>query len=235
MISIVVPAFNEELFLSECLASLKNQAHQDFEIIVVANANDSTSAIARNFGAKVIVQPIKGIARARQSGFMAARGEIIASTDADTIVPEDWLQRIEVLFKRHPDAVAVAGHFSLYDGPQIVRMWIKISMVLMPCILKFAPWLWNFGGFNFAVKADVFHRVGGFNLNYDFGEDIDLCRRLKKIGEVVFDPHLEVRTSGRAFLIDRLGLNNFANYLSVLIRSKPCLPVIHGSDIKTRW
>lgn len=231
MISVVVPALNEESFLGKCLVSLRDQKYQDFEVIVVAGGNDQTSTIAQSFSTIVVPQYPKGIARARQKGFSVARGDIIVSTDADTIVPDDWLQHIVELFEQHPDAVAVAGHFLLYDGPIIVRMWLKISLVLMPVILKIAPWLWNFGGFNFAVKSEVFNSIGGFNLNYDFGEDIDLCRRLKKNGKVVFERHLVVRVSGRAFLKDKLGLINFTNYLSVLWRGRPLLSVVHGSDL----
>lgn len=221
MISVVVPAFNEESLLSQCLVSLGKQSYRDFEIIVVAGGNDRTSAIARSFGTTVVSQDREGVAEARQNGFSAAQGEIIASTDADAIVPEDWLQHIQEIFDRHPDALAVAGHFQLYDGPAFVRFWIKISLVLMSVILKIAPWLWNFGGANFAVKTEVFHKLGGFDLNRDFGEDIDLCRRLRKNGQVIFDRSLVIRVSGRSFSKDRLGLKNLEKYLSVLLRGNP--------------
>lgn len=221
MISVVVPAFNEESLLSQCLVSLGKQSYRDFEIIVAAGGDDNTSAIARSFGAVVVSQDREGVAKARQNGFNAAKGEIIASTDADTIVPENWLQHIQEIFARHPETIAVAGHFQLYDGPAFVRFWIKISLVLMPAILKIAPWLWNFGGANFAVRTEVFRRLGGFDLNRDFGEDIDLCRRLRKNGKVIFDRSLVVRVSGRSFSKDRLGLKSLTNYLHVLLRSSP--------------
>lgn len=221
MISVVVPAFNEESLVSQCLVSLGNQRYRDFEIIVAAGGDDNTSAIARSFGAVVVSQDREGVAKARQNGFNAAKGEIIASTDADTIVPENWLQHIQEIFARHPEAIAVAGHFQLYDGPTFVRFWIKISLVLMPVILKIAPWLWNFGGANFAVRTEVFRRLGGFDLNRDFGEDIDLCRRLKKSGKVIFDRSLVVQVSGRSFSKDRLGLKSLVKYLNVLLCVHP--------------
>ncbi|MDO8579074.1 MAG: glycosyltransferase family A protein [Dehalococcoidales bacterium] len=230
-ISVVIPAYNEEAFLPRCLDSLKKQTFRDFEIIVVAGGQDATATIARKFEAVVIPQTEKGIAAARQKGFDIASGEIIASTDADTVVPENWLERIDELFRQHAEAGAVAGHFQLYDGPAFVRFWIRTSLTLMPVVLKFAPGIWSFGGFNFAVKKDVFKKIGGFDLHRDFGEDVDLCRRLKKNGKVVFDRTLVVRVSGRAFLKDRFGLKNLANYLSVLFRGKPSLTVVHGSDI----
>jgi glycosyltransferase involved in cell wall biosynthesis len=231
LISVVIPAYNEEPFLPRCLDALKKQTFRDFEIIVIAGGQDATASIARKFETIVIPQTNRGIAGARQKGFAAASGAIIASTDADTVVPENWLESIAELFRQHPGAGTVAGHFQLYDGPAFVRFWIRVSLNLMPVILKVVPGLWNFGGFNFAVKKDVFEKIGGFDMDRDFGEDIDLCRRLKKNGKVVFAPSLIVYASGRAFLNDRFGLKNLANYLSVLLRGKPSLPVVHGSDV----
>ncbi len=233
-ISVVIPAHNEESFLPKCLDCLKKQTFRDFETIIVAGGDDNTPAIARKFEAIVIPQTAKGIAGARQSGFAAASGEIIASTDADTLVPGNWLEQVSELFKQHPEAVAVAGHFLLYDGPAFVRFWVRASLKLMPVVLAVAPGIWNFGGFNFAVRKDIFDEIGGFNLERDFGEDIDLCRRLKKRGKVIFDRSLIVEASGRAFLDDKLGLKNLTNYLSVLLRGKPSLRVVHGSDITAR-
>ncbi len=227
----VIPAYNEESFLPLCLDGLKKQTFRDFEIIVVAGGQDDTAAVARKFKAVVIPQTEKSITGSRQKGFEAAGGDIIASTDADTLLPENWLERIEELFQQHPEAVAVAGHFQLYDGPAFVRFWIGVSLNLMPVILKVAPGIWNFGGFNFAVKKEIFEKIGGFDMDRDFGEDVDLCRRLKKTGKVMFDRSMVVRASGRAFLNDRFGLKNLANYLSMLVRGKPSLTVVHGSDI----
>jgi glycosyltransferase involved in cell wall biosynthesis len=232
-ISVVVPAWNEESFLPRCLDCLQKQMFRDFEIIVVAGGQDATADIARHGGATVLAQTEKSIAKARQKGFDAAAAEIIASTDADTVVPENWLASIAANFEKHPEAGCVAGHFQLYDGPAFPRFWIGVSLSLMPAVLKIAPGIWSFGGFNFAVRKQAFVDCGGFDTNAAFGEDVDLCRRLKKQGKVIFDPGLVVRCSGRAFMKDPLGLNNLTNYFSVLVRGKPAVRVVHGSDIQS--
>ena len=229
-ISVVIPAYNEAAFLPRCLEAVKKQTYRDFETIVVAGGQDDTAAIARQSGVIVVPQTVKGIGRARQHGFDAASGEIVASTDADTLVPENWLEHIVESFRMHPEACCVAGHFQLYDGPLFPRFWIRISLALMPAVLKIAPGIWAFGGFNFAMKKDAFYSCGGFDTQIDFGEDVDLCRRLKKQGKVIFDRSLVVRCSGRAFRNDPLGLKNLTNYFSVLVRGKPSLKVVHGSD-----
>ncbi len=219
MISVIIPALNEQEHISSCLESLAQQDYRGrLEVIVVDNGStDDTVAIAQSLGAKVAKQPKRGIAWARQRGFEVAVGDIIASTDADTILPHDWLWQIERLLRQNPRAVAVAGHFLLFDGPAVVRMAVRLSLSLMPFILKYIPRLWNFSGVNLAVRADAYSAVGGFNTDLEFGEDIDLCRRLRRLGPVVYEPGLLVQTSGRAFSGDRLGLRHLLGYLGVLV------------------
>ena len=97
MISIVIPARNEEKLLPDSLRSLKDQDYQgEYEIILADNGStDATAAIAGEFGVRVVdCHEIKSVFYARQIGADAARGDIIAQADADTIYPRDWLRRI---------------------------------------------------------------------------------------------------------------------------------------------
>ena len=122
-ISIVVPAYNEEYALPATLAALKAQRYDgEFEIIVVNNAStDSTPLIAENAGCRVVNQPRKGYVHALSAGFTAARGEIIASTDADTLVKPDWIQRMAGVLSR-PGVVACGGVFEFSDGSRTIRL-----------------------------------------------------------------------------------------------------------------
>jgi len=84
-ISVVIPAWNEEREIERCLEGLFRQTHTAFEVIVVDNGStDATASLAEEWGVRVIEQSQHGIACARQTGFDAARGAIIASTDADS-------------------------------------------------------------------------------------------------------------------------------------------------------
>ena len=97
-ISVVVPAYNEEKYIAACLESIAAQTYpkENFELIVeLSGGNDRTKEIAETFSAKITNTGAKrGVSAARQNGAEAARGEIIAQTDADSQVSADWLEKI---------------------------------------------------------------------------------------------------------------------------------------------
>jgi glycosyltransferase involved in cell wall biosynthesis len=200
LISIVIPAHNEEQFLPETLRAIKALNYKNFEVIVVDNnSTDETAQIAKDYGAKLITESIKGVAAARHTGFMVAKGSIIASTDADTIVPSNWLNRIADKFEGRPEMVAYGGLYSLYSGPLSARMAFPDIAYLAWCMDRLASGSWSLPGCNMAVRADAFKSIGGFNLSKDVMEDIDISRRLAKIGKVVMDQGNIVQTSGRRY------------------------------------
>lgn len=201
-ISVVVPAYNEEQYLPACLEALQQQTHPrgSYEIIVVDNAStDATTSIARHFGARVVYEPVKGIAHARQRGFEAARGDVIASTDADTVVPPFWLARIAGHFTQNPDLAAVYGPVYWPAGRPHER-WIMRYPVTWVLALsnQVGRTLWV--GSNFAVRSGVFWQVGGFS-EFDpaglLGDDVYLSLRVSCVGRVLFDPDLAVYASAR--------------------------------------
>jgi glycosyltransferase involved in cell wall biosynthesis len=117
LVSIVVPAFNEEQYIRRCLEALARQYHPHFEIetiVVDGSSTDRTREIAHEYGVRLVVQQHRGIAQARQMGFEAARGEIIASTDAESAPPRDWLMRLVAGLHSTPDVV---GSATLYRYP----------------------------------------------------------------------------------------------------------------------
>src|SRR2546429_298058 len=87
-ISIVIPVLNEEQGIGPVLREIPLQALQDVgyetEVLVVDNGStDRTPHIAREYGATVIIQPLKGYGNAYKAGFARASGDIIATGDAD--------------------------------------------------------------------------------------------------------------------------------------------------------
>ena len=198
--SVVVPAYNEAASLPAALDSLRRQDVGDelFEIIVVDNgSDDDTSAIARSYGARVVVEPRRGVCDARQAGVDAARGEFVVSTDADTTHPADWLRRIDAGLRSHPEAVAIAGPCRYVDPPWWGRVFPLIGFAGVGLVARLS------GRPSYLTATNVAFRRQGFP-GYDTrltqgGDEVDLLRRLVALGPVVWDADNEVVTSARRF------------------------------------
>ena len=200
MISVVIPAYNEEKIVRECLESLK---HQDFtggyEIILVDNGStDMTAQIAREMGVRVVSCVHKGVSFARQTGAEAAVGEIIVQADADTVYPKWWISRIQKMFKAHPQAVAVAGTFIYKDPPwwagfeYFLRVFGNILAVLI------SGRLYVISGANFAFYKKSFTLIGGYHHGAYSSDQIDIATRLSQVGKVVYDRKSYGSTSARS-------------------------------------
>ena len=97
MISVIIPTFNEEENIAQCLVSLRHQTvpRGEYEIIVVdGNSKDRTREIAQKYADKVFIQTSPRVGGARNDGIMAASGDIVATTDADCILPPTWIATI---------------------------------------------------------------------------------------------------------------------------------------------
>ena len=124
-ISVVIPALNEEKLLPKTLASLNQQTRKPDEIIVVdASSTDKTAMLAKDAGAIVISIPKKTIGYSRQQGLFKATGDIVATTDADAILPPDWIERIERALTK-PGVVGYFGGFRVIDGPKLYSFYIN--------------------------------------------------------------------------------------------------------------
>jgi peptidoglycan-N-acetylglucosamine deacetylase len=200
MISVVIPAYNEAKFIERALESLRQQDYPNFEIIVVDNnSQDRTAEITKRYGVTVIYEARRGVAYARNAGFRAAHGEVIATTDADTILPPHWLSHIARKFQNNPLLVAYGGLYSLNSGSLQARLFFPRAAYVLWRIDKYINRGWSLTGANMAVRRHAFRTVGGFNTDLHVGEDADLSQRLKRLGSVVFDKTLLVSTSGRRY------------------------------------
>ena len=215
-ISVIIPSYNEELLLPRALRALKRQDYKKpFEIIVIDNAStDQTSAIAQKYNVKVISEPQKGYAYALTSGFRGAKGEIVCVTDADSIVPQNWVSQICQHFKKEPTAVAFGGNLELCDCIEILRQASKII-----CRFNYH----YLSGANMAIKKEAFFKASKGKLRVNFGAELYLVKRLKKLGKIVFDPNLTVKTSGRRLEADlpRTLSTYFLNDLWLYLFDKP--------------
>lgn len=199
MISIVIPALNEEAYLPSCLNSLRNQDWcGDREIIVVDNGStDGTARVAAAFGTVVISCPKRGVAYARQSGAEQAKGDIIVQVDADTIYPEDWLSRIHAHFASNADSVALAGRY-VYSIP---ADWAPVERIFRKYLNKAGAILFrrplSVSGANFAFRRDAFILAHGYDPASLYPDQWGISRRLSRFGRIQYDDDFVVTTSSR--------------------------------------
>lgn len=125
-VSVVIPAYNEEAVIEQCIESVVNQTIPAYEIIIVDNnSTDKTARIVRRLQRHYPKATIRllhkrsrqGITPARNHGFNSARGEIIGRLDADSMIEPDWIERISTYFRDHPGIAAITGPVSYHDMP----------------------------------------------------------------------------------------------------------------------
>jgi glycosyltransferase involved in cell wall biosynthesis len=205
-VSVVVPAYNEELLLPKTLERITTALSAvgwPSEIIVVDNdSRDRTRAVAESFGARVCQEQEHNIAAVRNTGARNAAGDLLVFIDADTLVPETLFTAITAVME---DARCFGGAVAVgYDEFQ--RRWMRAYLAG-----------WKFWGkvFNMAQGAaqfcrrSVFQELGGYDPTIFVGEDIELYWRLARYarrhgGYVRILDHPKVITSTRRF--DRMGL-----------------------------
>lgn len=195
-ISVVIPAYNEEDYLSYCLTSLNKQTYKNFEIVVIDNnSTDKTAKIAKDLGARVVKEKKQGIIPAREKGFTVARGEIMARTDADTIVPPDWLEKIAQVFAQNPDLVALTGSFT--STSKLITPLLKLYTFLFVKTGRLLTGHTHLHGPNMAIKKSVWKKVKVHQDDTLVHEDIDLSCHLAEMGQIIFVPQITTTYSLR--------------------------------------
>ena len=199
MITVVVPTFNEEKNIVDCLESLNRQTlpRREYEIIVVdGNSSDRSRELAAPLADLVFVQTSPRVGGARNDGAMRAKGEIVAFADADCVVPPDWLVRIRDDFARyHP--VEVYG--TVYPREGGIRNRIALGLANTFAWLGYhTRTLYYSLGCNTAVDRAAFIQAGMYR-SMDAGEDIEISLRMKQFGKVLFDPEVRVGFSMRRY------------------------------------
>ena len=134
-LSFVIPAYNEESYLGRCLESIIREIEssgRDAEIIVVNNAStDGTRAVAASYPPVTVVdEPRKGIVKAREAGYLAAKGDLIANIDADNMLPEGWLERVFREFSKSEKLAALSGPLIYYDLSLLYRFQTRAFYVV---------------------------------------------------------------------------------------------------------
>jgi glycosyltransferase involved in cell wall biosynthesis len=225
MISIIIPTYNEEKFIEITLKALDNQtiARENYEIIIVDGKSiDKTVKIAKKYADKIIMQKSNGIGGARNDGVKAAKYELIATTDADVLVPTYWLERI---LKKFEDKkfIAVCGP----DEPIEKNVKSMVTYFMLNTIIRVMTLfnLYCLGGTSSAFRKQVFLTSGGYREDLPYCDDAELGFRLRKIGKIYYDKNNCVKISVR-----RMEKNGYLNTLLTWLKGD--LKLLLGYSLK---
>lgn len=204
-LSVVIPAYNEERYLENCLIAISSQKTKlPYEIIVVDNASsDHTLEIARRFPhIKIISEKRKGIGRARQTGFNASKAPIIASTDADCRPGSDWLEKGYQLLNKNKHVTSVGGYTLFYDNVALNQL-MRTNRLFN--LLSFSRYVFHtqvFSAQNMFIRRRAWKQIGGFDTSIISPlalEDVQFCIKLSQSGSLLVSKDLVVFASARRY------------------------------------
>lgn len=178
MISIIIPAFNEEKDLPNLMDCIKRQTYKDYEIIVAdAKSTDETRQIAKKYGCKIVnSRELPGIGR--NNGAKIAKGNILLFLDADSLINDDFLENsLKDFKKRKLDA---AGSYLHPASDKLIdKIFLGIFNIWIYITQSFYP---NACGTGIFCKKWLHKKISGFDESIKLSEDMDYAKRCGKIG-----------------------------------------------------
>lgn len=189
MFSIVIPLYNKELSIESTIQSVLNQTYQNYEIIVVNDgSNDSSAKVVqsiRDTRVRMIHQENQGVSAARNRGITEANNDWIAFLDGDDLWEKNHLEEIVRMMAAFPidkvyvtsfeysDKRKVFGHSrsdSIYKIENYFKEALKEALIWTSIIV---------------IHRDCFKKVGYFNTDLNRGEDTDLWVRLASNFDII--------------------------------------------------
>ncbi len=178
MISIIIPALNEEKYLPKLLNCIKNQNYKDYEIIVAdANSKDNTKKIAKKFGCKIVKGGLPGAGR--NNGTKSAKGNVLLFLDADVQIEKDFLKNS--LYEFNKKNLDVAGCLIAPAGNKLIdRVFFFVFNIWTIATQFFYP---NASGACIFCKRRLHKKVDGFDETIKLSEDMNYVKRCGKFGK----------------------------------------------------
>lgn len=215
-ISVIIPARNEEQYLSTCVSKIKaaaTVAQARIEILVVLNrCTDATEQIAKELGCLCLHEDSENLSTIRNCGIGAAQSEIIVTIDADSYMSKNMLKKIVSVMEQ-----------DCYIGGGVMMFPSRISLGIFLTYCCLLPFVFRdrIAAGVFFFRKDDWRSIGGFDPSFYSAEDIDFAKRLRAYGvrnnkrfKMLFSSW--IITSTRKF--DRLGDWYFLKNLSEMRR-----------------
>lgn len=187
LVSVIIPAFNEERFIAEAIESALAQTYEPVEVVVVDDGStDATGQIAATFpDVELVSQVNRGLSAARNAGVAAAAGEIIAFNDADDIMlPERLETQVDHLLENESVGCVLAEQvIEVEDGAEL-PFWVSgTDKPLIPVeIHRRHGGHPNIHTVTMLMRRSLYIEMGGFDPGQDFSGDVDILLRLMESG-----------------------------------------------------
>lgn len=169
LISVIIPVYNCDRYLSEAIKSVLNQTYKSLEIIIVDDGStDKSAEIAKSFGdvIRYEFQSNSGLGATRNKGVELAKGDYLTFLDADDLWTENKLQLQIEAFNHNATLDMVFGNVQQFISPELLEeLKAKIDLSL--------EFFKGYLAGTMMIKKESFNRVGYFSNNWELGEFID--------------------------------------------------------------
>lgn len=226
MISVIIPIYNGEGVIADCLESLLNQNYpkNKYEIIVVDDGStDNTVNVVSKFkGVKLIRQKHRGPAAARNLGVKKSKGNIVLFTDADCVPSKNWIKNMLEPFK-NKEIVGVAGTYKTLNKKSLIARFVGYEITKRHEKLKKKIFIDFIATYSAAYRKNIFLKFNGFDEEFTTatGEDPELSFKINKSGyKMVFQPEAFVYHRHPNTLLKLLRKKFWTAYWRVLIYEK---------------
>jgi glycosyltransferase involved in cell wall biosynthesis len=207
-VSIVIPAWNEERTIRDCVAAAAGQTSPAHEILVIDNrSTDRTAEVVAALQAEYPDAPLRllhqdaaqGLVPTRDFGLDAATGEVLGRIDADSVLEPTWVEEVQRVFSDETVAAAT-GPVTYYDMP-LRRFGHRADDRIRRAVRTLADDYQFLFGSNMAIRASAWRDIRGVvcrDEQDEFHEDIDLSIHLYERGHrVVYDSKMVTGMSAR--------------------------------------
>lgn len=183
LVSVLMPAYNAEMYIGEAIQSILNQTFTDFELIISDDASiDKTWEVIQDYAKKdKRISAYKNkknlyIAENRNVLVRKANGKYIAWQDADDVSMSNRLKKQYELMEKDPSLGIVGGYLQFFDasGLKSIRRYATDDVSLRKSVFKYSPVAQPTA----MIRRECFDRVGLYNPEYPPAEDIDMSFRI---------------------------------------------------------
>lgn len=178
-LTLIIPAYNEEQHLENCLMAVAAQTVMPDEVIVIDNnSTDNTASVAKQYPFVTLVfEKQQGIVYARNAGFDAARSDLIGRIDSDTILPPDWVRNVKEHYttRGHNQPYFAATGPSHFRNPLGKYVWYPLHRLLFFWASRFWTGHHTLSGSNMYMTRELWQRIRPGCMRTDIHEDMDLA------------------------------------------------------------